>query len=292
MTSRCPWKTRILPLALFLCLLATLANAAEVLIIADPQLKPVTELTAGIHKTLRASSKTYSPAEIKGKLARLVEREEARVVIALGRDALNEALTLPHAIPVIYDLVVVPPIISRPNTTGFYMATPVREYQELLQNQFRELRGLAVVGSREYLHLLAGDARIDSHIVHNAAELVNTVRQIASADALLILPDVSVVSATALEEVFLFSFRKNIPLLGVSERQVKEGALLALVVDLVSVGRQIGDSANRAIKSGSVGQVAPSPAKKFELYLNTETARRMKIRLPDEVIRMARRTYP
>ncbi len=56
------------------------------------------------------------------------------MVIALGREALAEALTLPPSIPVIYDMVVTPPAINRPNTVGFYMATPSSEYAELVRD--------------------------------------------------------------------------------------------------------------------------------------------------------------
>ena len=64
------------------------------------------------------------------------------------------------------------------------------------------------------------------------------------------------------------------------------------VVDPVSVGRQIGEYANRVIKGGNIGQIPPSPPKRFELYLNSGTARKMGIRLPDEMVRMAKRVYP
>lgn len=277
-----------------LLLSGTFCRAADVLIIADAQLKPVMEVTQGLRKTLHASTKTLSPSEVKGRLADVVQREEARVVIALGREALAEALTLPPAIPVIYDMVVTPPVISRPNTAGFYMATPASEYADLVRKYLPSLKQVAVVASRDYLSILAGNvsAPLSNHSVRNIVEFVSMVKQLDNADAILLLPDNGVINSTAMEEAYLHSFRRRIPLLGISERHVKEGSLLALVVDMVSVGRVIGESATRALKNGTVGPVSASPPHKFELYLNMDTARKMRITIPDEVVRMARRAYP
>ena len=68
-----------------ICILLTgvPCRAADVLIIADAQLKPVMEVTQGLRKTLRASTRTYSPNEVRGNLAAVVQREGARVVISL-----------------------------------------------------------------------------------------------------------------------------------------------------------------------------------------------------------------
>lgn len=279
---------------IFILLTCVPCLAADVLIIADAQLKPVTEVTQGLRRTLRASTRIYSPAEVRGSLAAVLQREDARVVIALGREALAEALTLPPSIPVIYDMVVTPPAISRPNTVGFYMATPTSEYSELLRKHLPALKRMAVVASRDFLNILASDisSPTSAHSVRNTVEFVNTVKQLENTDAILLLPDNGVMTSTAMDEAYLLSFRRRIPLLGISERHVKEGALLALVVDMAHVGKVIGEYATRALKSGSVGQSSALPPRKFELYLNMDTARKMRISIPDEVVRMARKAYP
>ena len=292
-------KRQPIPHIIFSALLIILLTgvsclAADVLIIADAQLKPVMEVTLGIRKTLHAYTRTLSPAEVKGNLAAVVQREEARVVIALGREALAEALTLPPSIPVIYDMVVTPPAISRANTIGFYMATPASEYADLVRRHLPSLKQVAVIASREFLNILAHNASapISSHSVKNIVEFVSTVKQLEKADAILLLPDNGVINTTALEETYLHSFRRSIPLLGISERHVREGALLALVVDMVNVGKVIGEYATKALKSGNVGQQSAYPPRRFELYLNMDTARKMRISIPNDVVRMAKKVYP
>lgn len=275
-------------------LLPTPSPAAEVLVVADTQLRPATEIISGIRKSLGSSLKIISPEEARRGLRGALEREGARVVVALGKEALAEALTLPSEIPVIFDMVVTPPAISRPNTTGFYLATPVREYSELIRKHLHSIRQFTVVGSRDQLSLLGrGDTpQQAAYTVRNTAEFVSAIRRLEGTDAILLLPDTAVLTTAALDEAYLLSFRKGIPLLGVSERNVKEGALVALVVDMVNVGRLIGSAAAKALKGVDIGQFPPSPPRKFDIYLNTATARRMKIEIPDEMVRMAKRVYP
>jgi len=114
-----PSHPRIRPLyaaLLFLLLLFTSpAQAAKVLIVGDTQYAMVADMAADIQATLRSPSKEYATSEVKGRLGAIVEREDARVVVALGMEALAEALRLPPSISVVYGLVVAPP---RPAADG------------------------------------------------------------------------------------------------------------------------------------------------------------------------------
>lgn len=276
-------------------LMPTSAEAADVLIVCDIQLRPVAEIVSGIKRTLNVPFRIVSPEEVKGRLDDMVESEDAKVVVALGKNALSEALRLPPSIPVIYDLVVVPPVITRPNTTGFYMATPTREYGDLIRNYLHSIRKIAVVGSRNQLNVLTrGDSALQSVFgVKNSVEFVAAVRQMdeSDADAILLMPDSALLTPAALDEALLISFKKKIPLIGISEQNVKEGALLALVVDTVNVGKLIGEAAGKVLHGGSVAQIPPSPPRKYFMYLNTSTATRMGIKFPNEMVRLAKRVY-
>ena len=291
--KKCVAFTFLLTL-LITCFCASRSEAAETVIVADRKLRPVVEIISGIRKTLASSTSVYSPAETRGKLRAIVERERAKVVVALGSEALKEALQLPPEITVVYDLVATPPKTVRSNVTGFYIATPVKQYLDLINTHLRSIKRITVIGTRDQLNILVGEAtqQITQQSVINSFELTNALRQTSGMDAILLLPDVSLLTAAAIEEAYLLSFRKKIPLLGISEKQVKEGALLALVADTVHVGRQIGDYASKALKGVPIGQLPPSPPRRFELFLNTETARKMGIRIPDELLRMAKRVYP
>jgi ABC-type uncharacterized transport system substrate-binding protein len=290
--------THLIPIllltALTLVVVAPRVEATEVVIVGDTQLKLVAEVVAGIRKTLRSSMSIYSPTEVKGTLRRIVKKEQPRIVIALGREALGEAQELPGDLPVIYGFVLTPPVTDRPNTTGIYMAAPVREYADLVNRHLHSIKNVAVIGSRDQLRILDGNAlpRWSTYSANSSVELINTLKQLNSMDAILLLPNATLLTPATLEEAYLLSFRRGIPLLGISERQVRDGALLALVADLTGMGRQIGEYASTVLGGTGIEHLPPAPARRFELYLNRETARKMAIPIPESLLKAAKRVYP
>ncbi len=289
--------SKLLTTAALLTLLLSFAHrawAAEVLVIADTNLKPVTDILSGMKERLASPVKIYSPADIRGKLQDIAARENSKVVVALGREAISDAMQLPASYAVIFDLVLTPPHISRPNTTGFYMATPVREYVNNVRRYLPSVKRIATIGSPDLIMKLEGNAdpEVDLYKVRSSFELVDTVKRLTSADAILLLPDVQLLTAAVMDELYLFSFRRGIPILGISERNVRQGSLLALVFDPVSVGRHIGENASNALRGENMGKIPPSPPQKFELYLNTETAKKMGIPISAEFIKKATKVYP
>ena len=283
----------LLLIALAFLMFTSQAKAAEVIIVGDTRLKPVAEIIAGIRKTLKSSITVYSSDDIKGTLRSIIAKEQPRIVIPLGRGALAEAQNLPASITVIYGLVLTPPSPGRPNTTGIYMATPVREYADLLNKHLHSIKKVAVIGNSEQLGLLnGGKSRLDTYGVQSSIELVEILKQLSNIDAVLLLPNAQLLTPATMEEVYLLSFRKRIPLLGISEKQVRDGALLALVADLTDMGREIGEYTSLVMRGTHTNQLSPAPARRFDLYLNTETARKMGIQVPDGLVRAAKGIFP
>lgn len=273
---------------------AAACAAEDVLIVGDTRLKPVVDLISSIQQTLRSQARVYALHDVKGDLGAVVAREGARTVIALGKESITDALKLPPSVAVIYDLTVMPPQSTRPNTTGTYMATPAAEYVNLLRRYLPSLRRIAAVGSRDLLNAVGAAAfpQVSAHVADNSFDLVKSVRELEGTDALLLLPEATALTPTAMEEIYLYSFRRKVPLLGVSEKHVRQGALLALVFDPVSVGRQLGEIAAEAQSGADVGRIPASPARKFDLFINTDTARAMGVAIPAEMLRKAKRVYP
>ena len=285
---------RLTLLAWIFFILAPPAFAVETLIIGDIQYKPVVDVVSEIKSSLNSPAKVYATADVMGKLVQIADREDARLVVALGSNAVNEALKLPPSIPVIYGLVIAPPKTARQNITGVYMSTPVSEYVNTINEYLPSLKKLSVVGSQELMNILDGRsyAQVALYRVSSSSELVNTVDHLEVSHALLLLPDVALLTTAVMEQVYLFSYRKNVPLLGISEGNVKQGSLFAIVFDSVNVGQQIGEKAQHALNGVDLKEMPPSPPKKFNLFLNNATAKKMGITIPSEMLENAKRVYP
>lgn len=283
-------------LLLFLCipqLFPTTAEAAKVLIVGDVKYPFVAGVVADIQLSVRSQAKEYAVSEIRGRLGTVVEREGAEVVVALGADAVHEALRLPPSIAVVYGLVVVPPRSGRTNVTGVYMSPPVSEYVTTVRRYLPSLTRMSVVGSQTMLRsLLGGDyAQVSVHSVSSSSDLVTTVNRLVDAKSLLLLPDSNLLTAPVMSSVYLFSFRHNVPIFGISEANVKQGSLFALVFDPKAVSRQIGEKVQTILNGRDAGELPASSPRSYNLYVNSNTAQKMGVEIPDEMLRRAKRVY-
>jgi len=284
-------RTVLLLWALFV--VSSPACAAKVLILGDMKYPFVANVANDIRSTLKTEVNDYSIGEVKGQLNTIVERENAQVVVALGVDAVAEALRLPPDISVVYGLVVTPPRSSRTNLTGVYMSPPVSEYLSTVRRYFPAMGTISVIGSPAMVKSLGGGAntQVTSYQVNSSSDLVNTVGRLGASNALILLPDVNLLTTSAMENLYAFSFRRNIPLLGISEGNVKQGALFALVFDAKTISWQIGEKVQNILNGYDAGEIPSSPPGKYNLFLNTNTARKMGLKVPDELLRKARRVY-
>lgn len=275
-------------------LLATSSWCADIIVLGDAQIKPVADVIAGIRKSTHTSLKVIAPAEVKGVLGRTVAAEDAKVVIALGKDAVEKALQLPANTPVICSMVIAPPKTARPNITCGLMATPVGEYLNFIRQYFPAFRKVALFSGPEILLTLPPglQGQLTLYQADTSFEFIEKIRQLNGIEALLLLPDVAILTTTALDEVYLHSFRHKVPVLGVSEKHVKQGSLFALVFDSQTIGRQLGEKATEAISGTELVLSQSFSARKFNTYFNTDTAHKMGIAIPEELLRRARKVYP
>ncbi|MBW2467012.1 MAG: hypothetical protein JRF02_06895 [Deltaproteobacteria bacterium] len=291
------YRRGIAALLLFVVCLcfANEARPAEVIVVGDTRLKPVVEVIAGIRSSVKKEIEVYAPSETRaGKLSKIVKQEGALTVIALGQESLEEALSLPPEITVLYTLVILPPKTSRQNTTGVYMGTPIREYLKVIDSYLPDLKKISVIGSPEVLEVLDHSNRnhLMTYRARNAFDFVSIVKKLKKPDALLLLPDISLLTKTALEESYLFSFRKKVPLLGISKKHVRQGALFALEFDPEKVGRRLGSMAAASLEGKVFAQGQALPSQNFSLYINRETAKKMGISIPEEMIKIAAGVFP
>jgi ABC-type uncharacterized transport system substrate-binding protein len=140
--------------------------------------------------------------------------------------------------------------------------------------------------------LLGSDApHVSAYHVASSSDLVTTVNRLADTRSLLLLPDANLLTAPVMSNVYLFSFRNNIPLLGISEANVKQGSLFALVFDPKAVSRQIGEKVQNILNGVDVGEIPASPPRRYNLYVNSNTAHKMGIQIPNEMLMKAKKVY-
>jgi len=272
---------------------STPASAADVIITGDIHYRPVSDVASGIKRSLQSQATIYDLSEVRGRLASVVSREGSRIVVALGKDAVDEAMKLPVTVSVIYGLVIEPPKKHRHNMTGVYMSTPVSEYIDIIRKYLPSIKKISVIGSNGLLSSLGATShsRVSVFRAGNSAELIKTLGRIGDTQALLLLPDVSMLSASVMDSVYLFCYRRGIPLLGISEGNVKNGSLLALVFDPSGIGEQLAEITDSLLQGADAANIKPSAPRKYRLSVNVNTAKKMGIVIPERMLRNAYKIY-
>ncbi len=277
---------------------ASKSDAAEVVIIGNAALKPVSNVIKGIHNTLHLESIVISPMVARDnlELKKLIDKEAPKAVLALGKDALSAALTLPEDIPLIYGLIINPVKTDRLNITGVYMATPVHEYVSLLSKHFPKIKKVGIVNLPDTEKPVGHPGMKPELIYYNATnpyefiEGINTLDN--GVDAFLLLPERKLITATSLNELYLYSFKENIPVLGISEKYVKSGSLLSLGFDMKDMVTQITSLVGKVVKEECAVDIKPSPPHRFNLHINRQTAKTAGVYVSPKLYKQARRVYP
>jgi ABC-type uncharacterized transport system substrate-binding protein len=102
---------------------------------------------------------------------------------------------------------------------------------------------------------------------------------LGGSDALLVLPDQNVYNSGTIRNILLASYRKQVPLIGISQSYVKAGALCAIY----STPIQIATQAAEVIRQfGDTGKLPPSQyPNEFEVSVNKQVARSLDLLIKD-----------
>ena len=103
--------------------------------------------------------------------------------------------------------------------------------------------------------------------------------------ALWILPDEIVLTPEVVQYMVLFSYRKKVPLIGLSERQAQMGALLSLsFASSEDIGRQAAELANSILEGQTPDRLPFTMARQVKLTVNLKAAEKLGIEIPKSLL--------
>lgn len=176
---------------------------------------------------------------------------------------------------------------------GVWLDFPVAGQLKLLREVLPASKILGVVynplKSRHFVEEAIGAAAAYGLTV-NAVE-VNSPRELPAAldsisrraDVIWGVPDSTVMNPQTARDIILFSFRRSIPLVGISPLWVKSGALYSAAWDFGGMGNQLGRKAANLLGEDPGGLPSWSYPEKMFYVINKNTARSMKLDIPDTV---------
>lgn len=284
---------------------AHIAAAGEVIALMGAPVEAYEDALRGFEESLRGHTiiKTH---DMEGDIDRgrdiiagIRSGKKPDLIFAIGVWALQAALEERTGVPVVYAMVLNPASIvgTRPtNITGASMNVPVADSLRLLSQLGPQVRRLGVVFSEAKTGYLVKEAKalasemgieLLARSVASPGEAIHAVDSLQQEeiDAFWFLPDEVLLAAPVSKHVFLVAHRNRIPILGISERQARMGAMLALsFASSADIGSQAGELAN-AILGGKHGSEVPyTQARRVTLTVNLKVARRLGVEIPESIL--------
>lgn len=283
----------IIPAVVLMLILSCKAEAAPlVMSVQSVDVSPYNEALDGFKSACTAETEKLvisrsSPAQI----VREVRAAKPDLVLAIGLDALNTLKALKQ-MPILYLMVLAPEEnpSAAPHITGVSMNIPEEKQLRLIHlmlpraNRIGVLYDVAHTGqfvargkkaSREL------GIRLLARAVTSSRQVPTTLKGLQPApDALWLLPDITVIRPETLEFMFQYSLERKIPIICFSKKYLSLGAFMSIDIDLIDMGRQAGEMANRLLSGKTVRQVPPEEARKAVVTVNRAIGDKLGISIP------------
>ena len=293
-------------LALSLTVMASPAAAARVAVLMSAKVSEYEEALKGFKET--AAHQVAAVYDMDGdldrgrkQLAEIEEKVKPDLIFAVGIWALQAVISRPTSVPVVYAMVLNPPSVigaDTKNVTGASMNVPVEQPIRLFKQLGPQIKRIGVIFNKNRTGYLVRQAQVVAR--EEGLELVT--REISSAkevigalesfqdgiDALWIVPDEMTLSQAVVQQMLLFSYRKRIPLLGLSDRHAQMGALFSLsFASGEDIGRQAGELAQAILTGRAASGVPPTNARKLFLTVNLKAAQKLGLEVPRAILTRA-----
>lgn len=283
------------------------AAAANIVTLMSADVDAYREALRGFKDTLR--HRIVAEYDMQGDFERaqkILSEVQTKIkpdlIFAIGVWALQATASQKINLPVVYGMVLNPPSVVRDeaqNITGASMNVPVEQTIRLFKQLGPQIRRVGVIFDRTktgYLVKRADAAARDDGLHLITREIRSSKEAIAAVDslqeggidALWMLPDETVLVPAVVQHMLLFSYRKKIPLLGVSESQAQMGALLSLsFASSEDIGRQAGELANSILGGKPPAEIPYTTARRVHLTVNLKAAQKLGMEIPQDVLAMA-----
>jgi ABC-type uncharacterized transport system substrate-binding protein len=235
------------------------------------------------------------------QLAEIEDKIKPDLIFAVGSWALQAVVARQPAVPVVYAMVLNPPSVlgvDARNVTGASMNVPVEQPIRLFKQLGPQIKRIGVIFNRNRTGYLVRQAQalareegleLVTREVGSPKDVVAALESLQDGiDALWIVPDETTLSQAVVQQMLLFSYRKKIPLLGLSDRHAQMGALFSLsFASGEDIGRQAGELAQAVLGGRAASSVPYTNARKVYLTVNLKAAQKLGLEIPQAILTRA-----
>ena len=229
------------------------------------------------------------------------------LIFAIGTLALQVVASQVTDVPVVYAMVLNPPNVAgagAKNITGASINVPVEEPVRLFKQLGPQIRRVGVIFNQANTGYLVREAdavareqglQLIAKEIRSSKEAIEALDSLQEEgiDVFWILPDETVLAPEVVQRMLLFSYRRKVPLLGLSKRQAEMGTLFSLsFASSEDIGRQAGELANMIIGGKTVAEIPYTTARRVTLAVNLKAAQKLGMEIPKSILARADTIIP
>lgn len=296
---------RIALVAILLLAAAVPAYATHYCIVVSKRISPYHAAHDGIVRVLGDEAVRF---DLEGQRERgrdvvdAILKEGCDVVIPIGSLALDVVRLQISGKVIVYTMVASPPAALKadPNVAGINVETPPGPILGVIKKMLPNATRVGIVYNPAYAAAYVAQAQkvaqrygieLITRTISSMKMLPNAVSDLVPrSDVLLMVPDPTSSNRKAFEYTLLESARKGIPLVGLSKKHVRDGALFSFALDYRDIGKRSGEMAQRA--RGSIAAAKSyEPRLNTALVINEKTAKRLGLRIDPSLLKQAAKVY-
>jgi putative tryptophan/tyrosine transport system substrate-binding protein len=253
------------------------------------------------HRIAGVQTLKTNPADQRDELKKLRSVLEPDLVFVIGTPALQTISREITNIPIVHALVFNPlgsvPSASK-NVVGVSMIPSTNQVASLIRELNPKYRRVGTMFDPSRSAALFRQARMDFEQaglqlvaleIRSAGEVGGALKSLEKdIDILWLWPDEAYLADDILQRIFLFSFDRKIPVLGLSERHTQMGALLSIAYGSAKdMGRQAAEVINRLLEEGRTTGAAQITPRQTKFTVNLKTARKLEVKIPEGLVQRA-----
>lgn len=285
-------------------------DTAQVVVLKSQDAEPYNEGLLGFKKCLNEQglkadfhilSLNGDPTKASDVMKKARERKP-NLILALGSLATKTVSGKITDVPIVSGMVLRSNAIKEAvNIKAVFLDYPIETQLSWLKRFLPEAKTIGVIYNLEEnqelidkAQVIAGQMKLNlfTQRVGTPKEIPQALENLSrKADVLWGIPDKMVFTTQTAKQILLFSFRQRIPFVGLSSSWVKAGALYSLDWDYQEVGRECGTLAFSILNNKKIAEIQPEAKNSVKYALNLKTAERMKIDLPEKLVKQAKNVY-
>ena len=272
------------------------AASGGIIALQSSNIKPYNDALKGFENACNCDTKHLLINGVEEKdLRTIIHRAQPDLILAIGIDALNRVKSIKD-IPIVY-LMVLNPQLSASNSvniTGISMIISPEIQLSMIKRFLPDAKSVGLLydplrtddfvikarkaAASEKINLITSE-------VHSPKDLPEQVKNMeTNIDVFWMLPDVTVITPETVEFFLLSLIEKRIPVVTFSDKYLKIGAAMSLMIDAFDIGKQAWEITEKVLAGAEINKIEKTFARSPVVTINRDIINKLGISISDKFL--------